>query len=251
MTMDGMEPRSFGGTSQPGEPSEGDPQLGPTDAPRATGRLAEDLLDQAGQYALRVMTAEEQQAFEARMVVHEDLRAETERLLRVTDELLLLPRPRAARRDLWPRIQARLAPAPLTGALLPDAQSPEAHPPDPQIWKRWHGGATPVPVASVGAAETPWEPTGVPGIEARRLFADDVHRRVTLMVRMAPGTSYPAHRHADVEECFVVQGDIDTGTVHMHAGDYQRAEKGSTHPVQTTRGGCVLLLVSSQADELV
>jgi len=37
----------------------------------------------------------------------------------------------------------------------------------------------------------------------------------------------------------------------MRAGDYQRAETGSTHPVQSTRGGCLLLLTSSLRDELV
>jgi hypothetical protein len=36
----------------------------------------------------------------------------------------------------------------------------------------------------------------------------------------------------------------------MKSGDYQRAEKGTLHEVQSTEGGCLLLLVSSQHDEL-
>lgn len=37
----------------------------------------------------------------------------------------------------------------------------------------------------------------------------------------------------------------------LRAGDYQRASSESTHVQQSTTNGCVLLLVSSQDDELV
>ena len=75
---------------------------------------------------------------------------------------------------------------------------------------------------------------------------------VTMLIRMAPGTAYPAHRHGGAEECYVLEGDLHVGDdIVMHAGDYQRAEAGSTHPVQSTRGGCLLLLTSSLRDELV
>jgi anti-sigma factor ChrR (cupin superfamily) len=69
---------------------------------------------------------------------------------------------------------------------------------------------------------------------------------------MAPGTSYPAHRHGGAEECFVLEGDLRVGAdLHMRAGDFQRAEEGSVHPDQTTDHGCVLLIVSSTADEIL
>jgi quercetin dioxygenase-like cupin family protein len=71
-----------------------------------------------------------------------------------------------------------------------------------------------------------------------------------MLVRMAPGSEYPGHRHAGAEECYVLQGDIWVGDVHMRRGDYQRAPAGSRHPVQTTDEGCVLLLVSSLSDEI-
>jgi len=37
----------------------------------------------------------------------------------------------------------------------------------------------------------------------------------------------------------------------MHAGDYQRVEVGSEHPVQSTENGCLLFIVSSLHDELL
>ena len=91
----------------------------------------------------------------------------------------------------------------------------------------------------------------MPGIEVRRLAADSARRMVTMMVRMAPGTSYPPHRHAADEECLVMSGELLVGTERLRAGDYQKAAKGSVHPVQSTDTGCALFITSSQDDELV
>lgn len=124
-----------------------------------------------------------------------------------------------------------------------------AEPPAVQPWKSWAAGAAPG-LLSVLAGDGGWEPTASPGVQARRLFVDAAKGRVTMMVRMEAGASYPAHRHGGAEECFVVSGDLRTGDLHMHAGDWQRADEGSRHPVQSTDGGCVLLLVSSLNDSL-
>jgi anti-sigma factor ChrR (cupin superfamily) len=70
--------------------------------------------------------------------------------------------------------------------------------------------------------------------------------------RMEAGASSPPHRHAGREECYVLEGELDVeGGASMRAGDYQVADEGSVHGVQSTRGGCTLLIVSSQDDELV
>jgi len=77
-------------------------------------------------------------------------------------------------------------------------------------------------------------------------------QRDAMLVRMAPGTSYPRHVHAGPEECFVLEGDLAVGDgLRLVAGDYQRMESGSRHPDQSTEGGCLLLLISSLNDELV
>ena len=91
----------------------------------------------------------------------------------------------------------------------------------------------------------------MPGVEARRLFVDSESDRVTMLVRMAPGSSYPAHVHGGPEECLVISGDLRIGPQHMKCGDFQRAVPGSTHVVQSTDEGCVLLIVSSLHDEIL
>lgn len=143
-------------------------------------------------------------------------------------------------------------PEPSAPASRPGAPARDFHRP----WR--HAEAAPgrfaqglTTIAAAGLGNDGFERTGIEGIEAKTLFVDAARRRVSMMVRMAPGTSYPAHRHAAVEECFVVSGDIRVGERVLRAGDYQVAAEDSIHGVQSTEHGCVLFIVSSQDDELV
>ena len=119
-----------------------------------------------------------------------------------------------------------------------------------QTWKRWAPSATGEPMVIVRGGGA-WEATGVDGVLVRRLFVDADNDRLTMLVRMAPGTEYPAHRHGGIEECYVLEGDLYGPDFEMRGGDYQRLEGGSVHGVQGTRGGCLLFIVSSMNDELL
>ena len=97
-----------------------------------------------------------------------------------------------------------------------------------------------------------WEATGVVGITVRRLSVDVDRQTASMLIRMAPGSKYPPHIHASAEECLVVEGELHVGDdLVMRAGDFQRAERGTTHPVQYTETGCVLFISSSLHDELI
>jgi anti-sigma factor ChrR (cupin superfamily) len=114
----------------------------------------------------------------------------------------------------------------------------------------------PVPTSFSGISLLPesnegWHPSSVAGVEFKKLVEDPDRRIATALVRMAPGTSYPSHRHGAREECYVLEGDLSFGEHHMTAGDYQVAERGSVHPIQATEKGCLLLIVSSLDDELL
>lgn len=148
----------------------------------------------------------------------------------------------------------RAAPSSSSDSTEPSDAS--ATPPDDaaQIWKGWAAQMSSSdrdPFTYLAAGQGRFEPTSMPGVEARRLFVDADHDRVTMLVRMAPGTSYPAHVHGGAEECLVISGDLRIGALHMRSGDFQRAEAGSTHVVQSTDEGCVLLIVSSLHDEML
>ena len=97
----------------------------------------------------------------------------------------------------------------------------------------------------------PWQPTGIRGIQCRTLFNDAVRKYSTYLVRMDPGTVYPSHRHSDLEEVYVLEGDLLVEGYVMRAGDYCRAEAGTVHAEVRTESGCVLFALGSQQDEIL
>lgn len=119
-----------------------------------------------------------------------------------------------------------------------------------QPWKAWNASKK-SPMTFVFGGDGAFEPTAIPGIEARRLYVDEEGRRTTMLVRMAPGTSYPSHRHGGFEECFVLSGDLRVGDTVMHAGDYQFCRESTIHVDQSTEQGCLLFLVSSLDDDII
>ena len=118
-------------------------------------------------------------------------------------------------------------------------------------WRAWTPQINPNSEAGLHtrpADDGDWQATDIAGIFARALRVDEERRLVTMMVRMDPGTEYPAHRHAATEECYVISGDLRVGERVLHAGDFQYADAGSLHGPQSTESGCTLLLISSQDD---
>jgi anti-sigma factor ChrR (cupin superfamily) len=99
------------------------------------------------------------------------------------------------------------------------------------------------------SAEMPWESVA-PGIDRRVLFVDSERDHITTLVRVQPGTRYPSHRHAGVEEILLLEGDLHVHEIVMHAGDYCRAEPESIHDITFSESGCMLLLRTSQHDEI-
>jgi quercetin dioxygenase-like cupin family protein len=127
----------------------------------------------------------------------------------------------------------------------------------PQVWKKWshcHNkeAASEYPgLLMVSVKEGDWQEIGIAGIKVKRLFVDPARDSVTMLVRMPAGASYPRHRHAGTEQCYVLEGDLHVGDITLHAGDYQCADMQSVHEVQYTEGGCLLFIVSSLHDELI
>lgn len=52
-----------------------------------------------------------------------------------------------------------------------------------------------------------WQPAGA-GIWTKPLFVDPDRQYATSLVRMDKGIHYPAHRHEDVEELYLLAGDL-------------------------------------------
>jgi anti-sigma factor ChrR (cupin superfamily) len=101
------------------------------------------------------------------------------------------------------------------------------------------------------AEEGVWEETGLPGVSFKKLFVDREREYITLLLRMRAGAFYPSHQHGGYEECLVLEGDVRSADVQLHAGDYQRMTGGSLHHPLQTEKGCLLLIIASQENEIV
>ena len=174
---------------------------------------------------------------EARLGSDALLRAELAHLSPAIESLCdrSLAPPPSIRSGLLGRIDSESRPAPV----------------DPQIWKRWTRDDENRKLLIRRSQEGAWEETGVEGVRVKRLLMDEARNQFTALVRMSPGSSYPRHVHNSAEECLVLEGDIRMGDQVLRAGDYQFAPADSLHGVQSTEGGCLLLISSGMDDDLI
>ncbi|MDX2152438.1 MAG: cupin domain-containing protein [Bryobacteraceae bacterium] len=103
----------------------------------------------------------------------------------------------------------------------------------------------------VEARSEGWVSTGFDGVMMKRLYYDRVQETVTVLLRMEPGAVYPGHRHGSVEQCFVLEGDVQFGGLEFRAGDFMAAPADSIHAPSTTRAGCTMLIISSTHNEML
>jgi anti-sigma factor ChrR (cupin superfamily) len=110
-------------------------------------------------------------------------------------------------------------------------------------------GKPPVPPPPRQWREPEWEQVA-PGIECK-LLADDAERqRVSMLVRLAPGASYPPHTHAGVEELHLLDGELWINGRKLVPGDYNYGAPGALDESVWSETGCTCVLVTSTADTL-
>lgn len=138
-------------------------------------------------------------------------------------------------------------PAPLWDSLLQRiSQSSQKQPPQ----------KAPVAVASAAQSslaqdwpEPQWQ-QAAPGITCKLLSTDDEKKVTSMLVRLAPGISYPPHRHAGVEELFLLEGELWIEDRLLFPGDFNRASPGTSDQRVYSETGCMCLLITSPLDEI-
>ncbi|MGE0260743.1 MAG: cupin domain-containing protein [Alphaproteobacteria bacterium] len=174
-------------------------------------------------YAAQALPADEAAAAKAHIAVCPDCRRELEGLRPVIDRFVAWPtdvlRPAASLRE---RLALRIAGE--TGT-----------PPAPPPAARW--------------SEPEWEEVA-PGIACKLLATDAERRRVSMLVRVAPGASYPAHTHAGVEELHLLDGELWIDERRLFPGDYNYGAPGAGDERVWSETGCTCLLVTSTDDAL-
>jgi anti-sigma factor ChrR (cupin superfamily) len=174
-------------------------------------------------YALQVLPESEVAAAEAHIGGCADCRRELESLRPVVDRFVSWPgdvlRPA-------PSLQARLA------RRIAEETGKEPVPPPARRW-----------------SEPQWEQVA-PGIECKLLATDEETHRVSMLVRLAPGASYPAHSHAGVEELHLLDGELWINERKLFPGDYNYAAPGTADERVWSETGCTCVLVTNTRDVL-
>lgn len=174
-------------------------------------------------YAAQALPASEVAGVEAHILSCPDCRRELQSLRPVVDRFVSWPadvlRPTLS-------LQARLA-----LCIANESGKPPVAPPAPQ----W--------------SEPDWEQVA-PGIECKLLATDTERHRVSMLVRLAPGASYPAHTHAGVEELHLLDGELWIDERKLVPGDYNYGAPGEGDDRVWSGTGCTCVLITSTKDTL-
>jgi anti-sigma factor ChrR (cupin superfamily) len=110
-------------------------------------------------------------------------------------------------------------------------------------------GRQPVLLPKRRWSEPDWEQVA-PGIECKLLATDTQRHRVSMLVRLAPGASYPAHTHAGVEELHLLDGELWIDERKLVPGDYNYGAPGGGDDRVWSETGCTCVLITSTRDIL-
>jgi len=160
--------------------------------------MTDETLDEiAGLHVLGVLDAEERDRIEQRMTQDPALRQAFVCWSRRLSPLLDTVPPLAPPPSVWAAIQARFS-------------ATADHPPS----RRQNEGS--------------WLAVA-PGAAMRYLHVDLASGVRSAMLRMDKGSAVPAHDHDELEECFVLEGDVEIDGETYHAGDHVVAGTDRRH----------------------
>ena len=187
------------------------------------GTHSQEHLDLLFLFALQALSPSEMASVEARILSCEDCKRELETLRPIVKSFIAWPtdvlRPAES---LWGRLANRIATETGTQPLAPPLE----------------------------ASDKPeWE-EAAPGIHVKILAKNAEIDSVSMLVRLDPGTDYPAHRHAGIEELHLLHGVLMVDDRTLYPGDFIHAEAGSEDHRVWSETGCTCFLMTSTEDAL-
>jgi quercetin dioxygenase-like cupin family protein len=177
----------------------------------------------ASAYALQVVPMNEVPAIQAHIASCSDCQREVEGLRPVVNRFVSWPtdvlRPTTS---LQARLARRIAEETGKPPVLPSA-------------RQW--------------SEPEWEQVAS-GIECKLLATDTERHRVSMLVRLTPGASYPGHAHAGTEELHLLDGELWIDERKLLLGDYNYGAPGAGDEHVWSETGCSCVLITSTKDVL-
>jgi len=175
-------------------------------------------------FALQALPPREVAAVEAQISSCEDCRQEIETLRPIVRSFVgwstdVLRPPES----LWGRLAKRIASETATRPFIPPLEAP--------VKPEWEEAA--------------------PGIHVKILARNAENDSVSMLVRLDPGTDYPGHRHAGIEELHLLHGVLKVDDRTLYPGDFIHSEAGRVDHRVWSETGCTCFLVTSTKDALL
>ncbi len=98
---------------------------------------------------------------------------------------------------------------------------------------------------TVHAGEGRWKDLGG-GLALKVLHRDGA--LMSYLVRMAPGSELPPHRHPVDEECVVLEGQVQVGGLRVDAGGFHLGRRDLPHAAVRSEGGALIFLRGAVPD---
>ena len=184
---------------------------------------SQEHLDLVFLFALQSLSPSEMASVEAQILSCEECRQEIETLRPIVRSVIGWPtdvlRPAES---LWGRLAKRIATEAATQPFVPPLDAP---------------------------SKLEWE-EAAPGIHVKILARNAEMDSVSMLVRLDPGTDYPGHKHADIEELHLLHGILRVDDRTLHPGDFIHSEAGSVDHRVWSETGCTCFLLTSTKDAL-
>ena len=187
------------------------------------GTHSQEHLDRVFLYVLQALPTQELASVEVQISSCEDCRHEVETLRPVVQSFVgwstEVLRPADS---LWSRLAERIASEEGTQPFVPR--------PDMSVKPEWEEAA--------------------PGIHVKILARNTENDSVSMLVRLDPGTDYPGHTHAGIEELHLLHGILKVDERTLHPGDFIHNEAGTEDHRVWSETGCTCFLMTSTEDAL-
>ena len=187
------------------------------------GMHSQEHLDLVFLFALQSLSPREMASVEAQILSCEDCQREIETLRPIVRSFVGWPadvlRPAES---LWGKLAKRIASEGGTQPFVPPLDAP--------VKPEWEEAA--------------------PGIHVKILARNAENDSVSMLVRLDPGTDYPGHRHAGIEQLHLLHGILKVDDRTLYPGDFIRSEAGSVDHRVWSETGCTCFLMTSTKDDL-
>jgi quercetin dioxygenase-like cupin family protein len=187
------------------------------------GTHSQEHLDLVFLFALQALSPSEMASVEAQISSCEDCRQEIETLRPIVRSFVgwstdVLRPPES----LWNQLAKRIGSEGTAGPFVPPLETP---------------------------VKLDWE-EAAPGIHVKILARNAENDSVSMLVRLDPGTDYPGHTHAGVEELHLLHGILKVDDRTLCPGDFIHSEADTVDHRVWSETGCTCFLETSTKDAL-